>query len=468
MLPNAFISHYIKILGEEKAKKFFEYCKKPLRKSIRINTLKWNIKKFNIFAKENNWEYTQIPWCDTGFFIERGESPTPLGNILEHAIGNFYVQEASSMIPVEALFWKKENKKFTGKIVADIAASPGSKTTHIACKMQGNGTLLANELSSSRLKALYSNLERCGVHNCILTHYDGENLCSLLPEMFDYILLDAPCTGEGTVRKNYDAIKNWSAEDAQRMSIIQKKLIISAFQSLKEGGEMVYSTCTLGKEENQEVVEYLQKIYPDNAEIIPLLGLFEGSEKAITPEGFLHVFPEIYDTEGFFVAKIQKKKSCFQKNTTPPLKNFPFQPLSEKEKNSLYKIFETHWGFSLQTKGTLWKRDEEIWLFPENIIKIASRIRCNRSGILLGTFHSGKWKTNFESISAFGEFFTNHVFQISREECISIFSGQNIEKQGNPSEEWIGKYYKNAICGGKIISGTWKNGLPRSLIRNVV
>lgn len=463
-LPLSFITHYQKILGTEKSSVFFDYCQKPLRKSLRVNTLKTSVANFLEQATQESWNLAPVEWCETGFFIDRENNNAPIGHTLQHALGEIYIQESSSMIPVEALFWGHEEKNFAGKIVGDIAASPGSKTTHIACKMQGNGTILANELSASRLKALYSNIERCGAWNVILTHYDGANLCQLLPETFDFLLLDAPCTGEGTVRKNFDALKNWNPEDAKRMSILQKKLILSAFSALKENGEMVYSTCTLGREENQEVVEYLQQNFPESVEIISLKNLFPTAYKACTPEGFLHVFPEIYDSEGFFVAKIKKIKKTSEAKRLPELKKFPFTPLSKTEEKHIEELFNTQWGYHLPKEGKLWKRSEEIWFFPAHTEKMVCRIRANRSGICLGTIHKGKWKTCYEAVTCFGRYWTQNIFNCNTEEAFAIWEGKNLEKDVPDGIEVIAKYNDLPVAIGRMQNGTWKNNLPRELV----
>ncbi|EGE3189781.1 16S rRNA (cytosine(1407)-C(5))-methyltransferase RsmF, partial [Shigella sonnei] len=120
------------------------------------------------------------------------------------------------------------------------------------------------------------------------------------------ILLDAPCSGEGVVRKDPDALKNWSPESNQEIAATQRELIDSAFHALRPGGTLVYSTCTLNQEENEAVCLWLKETYPDAVEFLPLGDLFPGANKALTEEGFLHVFPQIYDCEGFFVARLRK------------------------------------------------------------------------------------------------------------------------------------------------------------------
>ncbi|CCK02975.1 Ribosomal RNA small subunit methyltransferase F [Cronobacter sakazakii 701] len=136
--------------------------------------------------------------------------------------------------------------------VMDVAAAPGSKTTQIAALMQNQGFILANEYSASRVKVLHANISRCGIHNVGLTHFDGRVFGAALPEQFNAILLDAPCSGEGVVRKDPDALRNWSPQSNQEIAATQRELIESAFHALAPGGTLVYSTCTLNREENQE------------------------------------------------------------------------------------------------------------------------------------------------------------------------------------------------------------------------
>ncbi len=109
----------------------------------------------------------------------------------------------------------------------------GSKTTQIAARMNNEGAILANEFSASRVKVLHANISRCGISNVALTHFDGRVFGAAVPEMFDAILLDAPCSGEGVVRKDPDALKNWSPESNQEIAATQRELIDSAFHALR-------------------------------------------------------------------------------------------------------------------------------------------------------------------------------------------------------------------------------------------
>lgn len=321
-LPEEFLSEIESILPQGlNMDDFVAACQRPLRKSIRVNTLKITVEEFLERAKSKGWQLEAVPWCEEGFWIEADESEVPLGNTSEHMSGLFYIQEASSMMPISALF--KQSEEFQS--VLDMAAAPGSKTTQIAACMENNGVLVANEFSASRVKVLHANIERCGVRNAALSNFDGRVFGGWLPEQFDAVLIDAPCSGEGTVRKDADAMKNWTKESVISISDTQKDLIESAFHALKPGGVMVYSTCTLSIEENQQVCHHLKEVFDEKVSFESLNDLFPDADKALTEEGFLHIFPQVYDCEGFFVARIRKLGSVEAPKVKKRLGKFPFE-----------------------------------------------------------------------------------------------------------------------------------------------
>ena len=162
-LPAEFLTKIESTLPKNlKMDDFISACQRPLRKSIRVNTLKSSISEFMALAKTKGWHIEQIPWCKEGFWVDLDEGHTPLGSTAEHLSGLFYIQEASSMIPVSSLF--SDSIEF--QLVLDMAAAPGSKTTQIAALMKNKGVLVANEYSASRVKALHANKESC----CIRTN----------------------------------------------------------------------------------------------------------------------------------------------------------------------------------------------------------------------------------------------------------------------------------------------------------
>ena len=319
-----FIERYSKLTDWEA----FSNCSLTfLKRSIRVNTLKITIKELKQRI-EKNWNLKQIPWCKEGFWI-RWKTPEEflasqnlqskflgehakkerrdIGNLIEHSLGYFYLQEAASMIPPLVLEPKPN------EIVLDIAASPGSKTTQIAQYMQNKGLLIANDYTIERMKPLSINLQRCGVTNAVITLMEGQWFKKSGIE-FDKVLVDAPCSGTGTIRKSLKTIYIWNPDMVRRLSITQKQLIETGFNLLKKDGILVYSTCSLEPEENEEVVDFLLKKY-DNAKIeeiklklkrSPAILEFESKKYDEEIRKCLRLWPQDNDTEGFFVAKIKK------------------------------------------------------------------------------------------------------------------------------------------------------------------
>ncbi len=289
--------------------KFREYSFSYLRKSIRVNTLKTDVKTL-VKKVSKDWKLDQIPWCKQGYWIEhRGEGEKKrwdVGNMTEHTLGYIYVQEAASMIPPLVLDPKPGDK------VLDMCAAPGSKTTQLAAMMQNKGVLVANDITGVRLAALGVNLQRCGVMNTIATRMQGHRIKGL---ELDKVLVDAPCSGTGTIRKSLKTIEMWNPKLAGHLAKTQRRLLDTGFALLKPGGTLVYSTCTLEPEEDEGVVDWLLGRH-ENAKIeeIKLPGLkrseavteFEGSKYSDEVKKCLRIWPQDNDTEGFFVARLRK------------------------------------------------------------------------------------------------------------------------------------------------------------------
>lgn len=281
---------------------------KPLR-WIRCNTLK--IAPEELFKRlSRKWDVKQ-PFAEhPEIMIVEGElAPGELGNAEEHLLGYFYVQEISSMLPPIALGLNP------GEFVLDLTAAPGSKTTQMAAMMENTGTIIANEIKLDRMKVLSANLERCGVTNVVIIRNDGVGLCSRMAEKgfkFDKILLDAPCSGEGTLRSSPKTFVMWNYKVVKKLSREQKKLLAHAFKCLKPGGELVYSTCTHAPEENEEVVDFALKNFPVEVQEIVLpvvcrsgMSAWEDKEFDKRVEKTCRIYPHDNNSEGFFVAKFK-------------------------------------------------------------------------------------------------------------------------------------------------------------------
>ncbi len=445
--------------------RFIAISQQPLRRSLRVNTLKISVADFLTLVEPYQWALTPIPWCEEGFWIARGDADTlPLGSTAEHLAGLFYIQEASSMLPVSALFAGCP----APQRVMDVAAAPGSKTTQIAARMQNQGAILANEYSASRVKVLHANLSRCGVSNTAMTHFDGRVFGPALPEHFDAVLLDAPCSGEGVIRKDADALRNWSPESTEAIAATQHDLIESAFHALKPGGTLIYSTCTLNRSENQQVISWLLERYPGAVEIEPLQALFAGAERVSTPEGFLHVFPQIFDSEGFFVARLRKLQSV-EPLPVPGYKvgKLPFLPVRRKEteeiaaaaaKSGLVWNADTH---------SLWSRDKELWLFPQAIEPLLGKVRFSRIGLKLAeTFPKG-YRWQHEAVIALAQPQAKNRFELTHAEAEEWYRGRDIyPERALPADEVIVTCQQQPVGLAKKVGSRIKNNYPRDLVRD--
>lgn len=445
--------------------RFIAISQQPLRRSLRVNTLKISVEDFLALVEPYQWALTPIPWCEEGFWIAREDADTlPLGSTAEHLAGLFYIQEASSMLPVTALFAGCP----APQRVMDVAAAPGSKTTQIAARMQNQGAILANEYSASRVKVLHANLSRCGVSNTAMTHFDGRVFGPALPEHFDAILLDAPCSGEGVIRKDADALRNWSPESTEAIAATQHDLIESAFHALKPDGTLIYSTCTLNRKENQQVINWLLERYPGAVEIEPLRDLFTGAERVSTPEGFLHVFPQTFDSEGFFVARLRKLQSV-DPLPVPGYKvgKLPFSPVRRKEaeeiaaaaaKSGLVWNGETH---------SLWSRDKELWLFPQAIEPLLGKVRFSRIGLKLAeTFPKG-YRWQHEAVIAQAQPQAKNRFELTSAEAEEWYRGRDIYPElALPADEIIVTYQQQPIGLARKVVSRIKNNYPRDLVRD--
>lgn len=289
-------------------KAFEEISHTPPRNFIRCNTLK--ISPSDLINKLSvKWKLSQ-PFSDYPeiILINQPLLPGELGNAIEHLLGYYYIQEISSMLSVLAL------NPQPGEFILDAMASPGSKTTQIAAKMQNSGTLIANDLKVNRIKILSSNLERCGVSNTIITRSDSVRLMENLVKhgyRFDRILLDAPCSGEGTLRSSSKTFQMWNHKIINKLSREQKKFMALALKCLKVGGCLVYSTCTHAPEENEEIVSFALDNFPVKVETIHLPlkcrpGVVSWKDKTYNPqvEKTCRIYPQDNDSEGFFVSRL--------------------------------------------------------------------------------------------------------------------------------------------------------------------
>lgn len=283
--------------GKELAKTIIEGYKKTRKVTLRVNTIKSNSDKIEEELKKQQIEYEKVGWSEEAFII-KNKREKEIEELEIYKNGEIYLQSLSSMLPPIVLEPKE------GADILDMAAAPGGKTTQIAALVNNKSSITACELNNIRAQRLKYNIEKQGATCVYVMQTDARKIDDFFS--FDQILLDAPCSGSGTLNINDESLNKVFTEKLIQKSVkSQKELLKKALKILKPGKEMVYSTCSILQEENEDIIKTLDK---KEYEIIPIK--FDGMEQLpVLPtiiEGTLCVMPnDLY--EGFFIAKIRKK-----------------------------------------------------------------------------------------------------------------------------------------------------------------
>ncbi len=296
------IKRFKNIFGNDFDKLMKSYSRKT-RKAIRINTLKISVNNCLNRLRQKGFLLSNVPWCSYAFFVDK--EPSPLASTVEYLMGFFYIQDPTSLIPAIELEPKP------GEIILDMAAAPGGKTTHIAQLMKNKGSILAMEIDNRRIKALLYNIGRMGVENVIFMRDDARNIKNV-GLMFDKILLDAPCTADGTISKNPELKKDLTQDYYKIYPEKQRALLKVAKGVLKKNGTLVYATCSTAPEENEEIVEFAVEKLGYKLKLAKLQKYFDkgftnffGKNHSSYLAKSLRVMPFKYNTQAFFVAKFE-------------------------------------------------------------------------------------------------------------------------------------------------------------------
>ncbi|QLH79456.1 RsmB/NOP family class I SAM-dependent RNA methyltransferase [Halosimplex rubrum] len=288
-------------------------CERPLPSVVRVNTLKTTVERARDALEESDIAHEPVGWHD-GLFALPEDQP---GTNWPYVLGWIHGQEEVSAVPAEVL------DPEPGERVWDACAAPGSKTTQLAALMDDRGLLVATDNNLGRISALRSNAERAGATNVAVTHEDARNH-SLKPfrgpdsdegtegAPYDRALVDVPCSCEGTIRKNPDALDDWELDHVEGISGVQKGVLRRAIQTTREGGTVVYSTCTFAPEENEAVLDHA--LAEESCELVefdlplesaPGVTEWQGERFDDSVERAKRIYPHHNDTGGFFCAKLE-------------------------------------------------------------------------------------------------------------------------------------------------------------------
>ena len=451
---------------DKEVEKFENSLNTPLKKSIRVNTNKISVSDFKLRAEKNNWTLTPTNLWKNTFYIDRQDSKeVALWNTPKHIAGYFYVQEvAASSSP---FFMSEDKIDKTPYLILDMSASPGWKTTQLS-EYYPNSLIIANELDKTRLKWFFSNLDRMSSTSVVATNYDGRFFKNT-PEIFDKVLLDAPCSWEWTAFKADEALKYWNLKNIKTVSKLQFGLICSAIESLKEDWVLVYSTCTLNKLENEWVIEKALKKYWDSIEVIPLSQPFPPREKGVEQKGlisslpwgeierggaFIRNWPHINNTWWFFVAKIIKVKSL-NPPLTPPLsgsednsKNIKkwknndikfvrqnIEKVSKTDEKIIHNFFIENFNFDL-SPFFLYNYKWEIQLSSKNLNQVWENIFLYKIWVNIWDIKSGEFVPNFYAWT-FASFEKN-IIKVDKAELYKLLKWEEISPPASLSPSMRG------------------------------
>jgi NOL1/NOP2/sun family putative RNA methylase len=299
------IERYLDFLGLEDTIKLLDANETELKPTLRVNTLKITPDKLKKILEKKGFELRLID--EIPYAFEISNEIGNLGHLHEYLYGYYYLQNKASMYP-PIILNPSPNEK-----VIDMCAAPGGKSTHLSQIMNNKGRLILIEKNLKRIPALQVNIRRMGVSNTIIINTDAKNILDFGLKV-DKILLDAPCTGEGLIRQDSSRKKSKKLRDLNFMSKIQMNLLRAGLKSLKKGGELLYSTCSIAPEENELVIDtILNEMNNISVRVIPkeygICGLTSLNGKNLD-ESLMHsqrIYPHLHDTIGFFLCLLEKK-----------------------------------------------------------------------------------------------------------------------------------------------------------------
>lgn len=470
---------------DKEFEEFLVELKKPLKKSFTVPGFRVDRERFVQLAEGLGWELSPSPFPELEgvWYVDRENKETPLGSHFLHACGYLYIQEVAASTSAQMVDLPENG------IVLDMSAAPGGKTAQLCDRLirknpQKAGLVRANDLDNKRMKALNYNINRMGTRNVVSTVMNGAHFGKNFPEFFDAVLLDAPCSGEGTGFKSDFALKYRKENQVKQIAHTQFQLLVSACKTTKIGGCIVYSTCTINPTENESVIKKLLEQFPGAFEVeeVKLTGKGTGvlsyrDTHLLTPEQsakLARLRPHIHHTGGFFLCKLRKVGSIGEEmsyDTTPPLRvgprtstRFSYDSSSKGQKRIL-QAFEDQFGVLLDSDTYLCiTTAKQIYLVSKTFRQVEGRVGFDKVGIPIAKMADGLIKPLHCFGAIFGHLASKNVVALSAEQAQAYSQWKDLllaelalpvgRKQGQYvilTRNWLG------ISVGKIVGDVVKN-----------
>ncbi len=443
-LPPAFVSRMRAQLGAE-ADAYFAALERPYLRGLRLNPQK-PVSEAALEAVGG--VEGPVPWnAALGRYLHQDSLA---GSDPLHEAGAYYLQEPSAMAPVSALVPKP------GERVLDLCAAPGGKSTQIAAALAGEGLLVCNEPVPSRAKILSRNIERMGIPNALVVSAQPEALAARWAGAFDAVLVDAPCSGEGMFRRHPETRAEWTPAAPAGCAERQRRILGYAAAMLRPGGRLVYSTCTLSPEENEETVRWFLREHPDFSSCPFSLPGDDGALDA--PEGMLRLYPHRVRGEGHFMACLRRAGDA------PPVDLL--RPAAERLSppapavRAAYEAFAGHLCGLPPANAQL---GDALLSAPD--LPPLDGVRVLRAGVQLGVLKGKVFAPDHALAMALSPACGLPSLALNREEALRYQSGEALPAPEGMSG-WALAVYEGLVLGfGKASGGQFKNHYPKGLRR---
>ena len=462
MLSNQELDSYLKELFGSRYLEFL--TAKNEQRAVRVNTLKSTTQNFENFLSKLNYTFREIPYQTYGYILS--DDPAPLSHTLAYFKGLFMYQGLSSQLPVLLLEIKP------GERVLDMAAAPGSKSTQLASELQNKGILVLNDYSTNRLQALSANMQRSGAVNfCILKHR-GQNFGPLLPEFFDKVLCDVPCSALGTLNTNPEISSWWSLKKLHKLAQIQYYMLVSALKVLKVGGELVYSTCTITPEENEMVINRLLDNYPVEILSLPASlsdqfspGMTHYKNNDLSPElrRALRIYPDQHQMEGFFMIKLKKTAATSQLVQVDSSNWKQTYSADQLDISKILGEISEIWGIpqSEWANYRYYLTTSRIWMVSIEMDRLVHDGFVS-AGMLLAEKRITGWKLVHGSIQYFNKYISKRRLNLDDQMLKNIFSTGRIDYSNVPGGYYALTYQEEPIASIFADAGQLRIRLPHS------
>lgn len=445
-LPIEYKKRMKTLLGDEYESYEKALLEPPVR-AFRVNTDKISLDEFekiNVFSSE------KIPYVENGFYLNYDK----IGNHPYHHAGMIYVQEPAAMAPAECIDINPDWK------ILDMCAAPGGKSTQLKNKLGENGLLVSNEIIPSRCKILTGNIERLGLNNVVTTCMDTVRLAKTFPKTFDMIMVDAPCSGEGMFRKEEIAIDEWSLDNVKKCAERQAEILENAAVSLKNGGYIVYATCTFSLEENEMTIDSFLQRHPDFEIVKVKSSVSENSADGIFFEGCKcenisfarRFYPHKNKGEGQFAAVLH--------NTNEPsdYRNIPVKSNTKIDKTVTDFLEDVLTEY--KKENVLIYNGNPVYFTPDFEVSKGTAFSC---GITIGEIRKNYIQPHHQFFMAMGKYFKRKIeLSPDSEEIKKYLHGEEISADCNNG--WAVVTVNGCSVGGaKIVNGRAKNHYPKGL-----